>query len=277
MTRSAAAALFAVAALFGASCAAPRMKLPALGAGAPLADPSAELADATRACRQVSTMTAEVAVKGSIAHQRIRVRLLVGLQAPASAYMEGVAFGTSLFALTMGANDATVVLPRDNRVLPHGEPAAVLEALTGVPLSTPELRSTLTGCTSASSRAARMIDEKWIAIPGAASAGAAAEDVYLTRNGKDAPWQVAAIVHHDPAHGEWHAEYVNEMSGIPRTIRLFAADDRFDLTLDLMQVEINVTLRPDTFTPRIPPSAAPISIDELRDASGIAEPSTRDD
>jgi hypothetical protein len=278
MNKAAAVALFVVAALLGASCAAPRMKLPSLTAGSPAVDATAELTEASRVCRQVSTMTAEIGVKGSISHQRIRVRLLAGLQAPSSAYLEAVApFGAALFTLTMAANDATVVLPRENRVLRHGAPSAVLEALTGVPLDAADLKTTLTGCTSAPATGARSVDAKWIVLPDTSGSGGTRQDVYLTRPAKGGPWQIAAVAHHDAVHGDWHAEYSDVLDGLPRTIRLIAADDRFDLTLSLTQLETNVTLRDDTFTPRIPPSAAPITIEELRDASGIADSSTRDD
>ena len=42
---------------------------------------------------------------------------------------------------------------------------------------------------------------------------------------------------------------------------------RFDLRLDLSQVEVNADLDPSTFRVRIPAGTQPISIDELR-ASG---------
>ena len=48
------------------ACGAPLMKLPS-GAGAPAPDAAAAWSQATRACRAVRTLTAEIAVSGSVA------------------------------------------------------------------------------------------------------------------------------------------------------------------------------------------------------------------
>ena len=77
------AALLAAAAL-AASCGAPLMKLPA-GPGTPAPDVREAVAEATAACRSVSTITTEIAVNGSVAGHRLRGHLLAGLAAPASA------------------------------------------------------------------------------------------------------------------------------------------------------------------------------------------------
>ena len=75
-------ALAVAAALACASCGAPPlMKLPA-GPGAPAADAADVLFQATTACRAVRTLTAEIAVSGSVAGHRIRGRLLAGVSAP---------------------------------------------------------------------------------------------------------------------------------------------------------------------------------------------------
>ena len=39
-----------------------------------------------------------------------------------------------MFIFAAEQNDATLLLPRDERVLEHGRPDAVLETVTGVPL-----------------------------------------------------------------------------------------------------------------------------------------------
>ena len=59
----------------------------------------------------------------------------VGVAAPASARLEAVApFGPPLFIFAATDDDATLLLPRDERVLEHGRPAEVLDAVAGVPL-----------------------------------------------------------------------------------------------------------------------------------------------
>src|SRR5437867_1939423 len=109
-----------LAALASASCAVPFMKLPN-GPGVPAPNARAAFEEATNACRRVTTMTAEVAVVGTVGGRRLRARLLTGLRAPASARLEALApFGAPLFLLVAEGADATLLLPRDDRVLEHG-------------------------------------------------------------------------------------------------------------------------------------------------------------
>ena len=121
------------------------MKLPS-GPGGPASDAAPALADATRACRAVSTITAEIAGSGSVGGQRFRARLTAGLAPPASARLEAAApFGAPIFILVANGTDATLLLPHDDNVLEHGKPAEVLEALAGLPLDAAELRRALVG------------------------------------------------------------------------------------------------------------------------------------
>src|SRR5439155_5584581 len=128
------------------SCAPRLMRLPAT-AGTPATDGPDALADATSACRAVNSISAEIAVAGSVAGQRLRVRMTAGLAPPASARLEAAApFGGPIFIFAAVNDDATLLLPRDDRVLEHGRSEAVLEAVAGVPLDAAELREALTGC-----------------------------------------------------------------------------------------------------------------------------------
>ncbi len=49
---------------------------------------------------------------------------------------------------------------------------------------------------------------------------------------------------------------------------------RFDLRLALSQVEINGTLDPATFRVQVPAGAAPMTLEELRQAGPLAERSS---
>src|SRR6185436_10702890 len=114
------------------SCGAPMMKLPS-GPDAPAPDAADALTQATAACRAIRTLTAEVAAGGKAAGSRFRGRLSVGVAAPASARIEAVApFGPPVFIFTATDDDATLLLPRDDRALEHGRPAEVLNAVAGV-------------------------------------------------------------------------------------------------------------------------------------------------
>jgi hypothetical protein len=159
--------LWTIAVAAGASgCAAPLMNLPT-GPGVASPAGAAALADATAACSDVSTLTAEVTVSGSVGGNRMRGRLLAGVAAPASARLEAAApFGAPIFIFVARAGEATLLLVREDRVLDRGDPADVLEAVTGVPLSPADLRTTLTGCAAhADVAGARILDDEWLVIP----------------------------------------------------------------------------------------------------------------
>jgi hypothetical protein len=259
--------LAVAATLCCSACGAPLLKLPS-GPGAPATDAPAALADATAACVAVSTMSADIAASGTVDGQRTRGHLLTGLAAPASARLEAVApVGQPLFIFVARNDDATLLLPRENRVLEHGPPAALLEAVTGVPADPVELRETLTGCTqSARAPSGRSLGPDWRIVP------VGSTDVYLHRDPTLARWQLVAAVHRSPS-GEWRAEYRDFQAGLPRAIHLASADQkRFNLTLVLGQVALNEPLGPEVFRVEIPPSAERITLDDLRHARpGVRE------
>jgi hypothetical protein len=157
---------------------------------------------------------------------------------------------------------------RDGRVLERGRPDDVLEAVAGVPIGVSEWRATLTGCTAGTTDAAqgRQLGADWRLIP-LRSEG----EAFLHRPRASAPWQLVAVVH--PAEGGrpgWRREYHDFQNGLPRVVRVASAGDAasagFDLRLTLTQVEINQPLEADAFRLTIPPSATPITLEELRQA-----------
>ena len=242
------------AAITTLSCARPLVKLPT-GPGSPAPDAADALTDATASCRRISTFSAEAGVSGSVGRQRLRGNLFVGAALPASARIEAVApAGQPIFIFVATGNDATLLLPRDNRVLQHGRPAAVLEAVAGAPLDAVQLRETLTGCALAAREEGRQLGPAWRVVR------VGQTDVYLRREAAAGRWQLVAAVH-----PEWRAEYADFDGGSPRTVRLVNADGkRFDLRLKLSQVEANARLGPEVFRVQIPPDAEPITIEELK-------------
>jgi outer membrane lipoprotein-sorting protein len=252
-------------ALVTASCSAPLMKLPS-GPGGPAADSRDALAEATNRCRALSSLVAEVAVSGSAGGRRLRGRLHLGLQAPASARLEAVApFGQPLFILVARGNDATLLLPNDNRVLEHGRPGAVLEALTGVPLDATDLRLAMSGCTLGADPAkGQQLGNDWRMIPDGQDL------VYLQRSSQPASWRLVAVIHREAGQPEWRAEYRDFENGLPRSIHFASVEkNRFNLRLGLSQVETDSQLPAEAFLVRVPASADPISLDELRRAGPL--------
>jgi hypothetical protein len=265
---------FLLAALCCSACAPALMKLPS-GTGAPAADAADIVADATSACRGVSTLSTEIAVSGSVGGRGLRGRLLAGLAPPASARLEAVApFGQPLFIFVSRGGDATLLLPRDNRVLEHGQSDKVLEAIAGVPLDAAGLRTALTGCAIAPApERALQFGADWRMVPDGE------DQLYLHRESPSA-WRIVSTVHHAPSAGsgrpagDWRAEYRDFVNGVPRSIRFVSSDPkRFDLRLALAQVEMNTTLGDEVFRVQVPRDAEPITLDELRREGPLA-PST---
>lgn len=262
MTRQAALAL--ALSIVCTSCGAPLLKLPS-GPGAPASDGREAIDEATAACRRVSTITLEMSVAGSIAGKRARGRLIAGLARPASARLEAVApFGQPVFILAANGDDASLLLPRDDRVLEHGHPDEVLEAVAGVPLDAPGLLAVVTGCASVpDASGARALGDDWRVVP------AGADEVYVNRE-KAGPWRVVATRHHSAGAG-WRAEYRSFRDGLPQTIRLISARaGAFDVQLELSQIDVNMPLAADVFRVQVPASASPISLDELKASGPLA-------
>ncbi len=263
------APLALVAAFVTASCAASLTKLPA-GPGTPADDAVGVLAQALAACQRVNSLSAEVRVGGKAGRQRLRGRLVAGLVAPETAYLEAPApFGAPVFIFAANGDDATLLLPRDKRVLEHGRSADVFEAITGVPLSPSELRTTLTGCAEGPpvARAQRFGDD-WRFIPGSAPG---MHDLYLRRERPNAPWRLTAVIRHGPTR-TWRVDYGEFVNDLPCAIRLTSSDvPLLDIRLALSQVEVNAQLDPSTLRVQIPAGTAPITIDELREAGPLAE------
>jgi hypothetical protein len=249
-----------LAALAGCSACAPKlMKLPS-GPGTPATDVREAIAEATTACQNVRSLSAEVAVSGTIDSQRVRGRMLIGLASPDSARIEAVApFGQPVFILVAKNGDATLLLPRDQRVLEHGKPAEVLEAVAGIPLDAMDLRRALVGCGAALDAATgRSVGGDWRVVADGP------DEAYLRRDGKNGPWRIVAIVHKPQGRPPWRAEYKDFVDGLPHSVRL--AGTAFDLRLALSQVDVNVSLGDEVFRVQVPRSAAPITLDELKRA-----------
>lgn len=263
MSRPAAIAL--ASALLTSSCAGPLMKLPK-GPGVPVSDTSSALDQALARCRGVTTMSAEVALTGTVGGHRTRARLVVGVAAPDSTYIEAPAlFGAPIFLFSARGEDATLLLPRDRRALEHGRAAEVLEAIAGVPLTTADLHATLTGCAPGTPGPGEQRGADWRVVPGD-------RQLYLKREGASGPWRLVAVLYRAPGEGAWRAEYRDFQGNLPRTLRLISSDaKRFDLRLALSQVGVNAPLDPATLQVQVPPGVGPLTIEQLREAGPLAD------
>jgi hypothetical protein len=253
-------------AVASSSCAPALLRLPE-GPAVAARDGADVLAEAAKACSSITYMTSEIGVSGSLGGRRLSGRLLAGFAAPDSVHLDAVApFGESLFMFVARGGQATLLLPRDDRVLEGGEPAAVLEAITGIALDAAALRRVLTGCLiEPDPSSARQPAPDWRQIRDGDGEG------YFRR--EQGTWRLVASLRRATTGDEWRVEYRNFLGGIPRAIRLASLDRRrFDLRMELSQVEVNVPVSPDAFQLKIPPGVAPISLEELRRAGPLAAP-----
>jgi hypothetical protein len=235
--------------------------LPAAG-GVPIRDPAALLAQATAGCAGVRTLTAELALSGRVNGQRIRGRVLAGLSEPARMRLEGVApFGPPGFIVVATDASATLLLPRDERVLTGEPPDAVVEALAGVRLDADELRGVLAGCGGLprpAVRGERVGD--WLVLTLADDRRLFFRDDLL----------VAAVS------SELRVDYADFASGTARRLRVSSpvgADGgrRVDLVVAVNQLQTNVPLGDDAFKVEVPIAATPLTLEELRQAGPLGQ------
>ncbi len=249
-----------VLALTVSGCAA---RTPPRPVGAPAADPNAidAFTTATAACRGFRSLTGELALSGRAAGERIRGRVIAGLESGGSVRLEGVApFGPPVFILAGRAELATLLLPREHRVLRETAVAAVLERLTGLALGADDLRLMVSGCLA--DNAAPAEGKQW---PGGWQAVTLAPDrIAYLRLQQGRPVVVAAD------YGPWRLDYSEHVSGYPRVVRVRRTGDAtIDVTARVGELEVNTAINPLAFTLEVPADADPMTLDELRSVAPL--------
>jgi hypothetical protein len=252
------ALLLTIVSVASASCA-PRLVALPTGAGTPFPDYAAAYDQATDACRNIRTIAAVLSISGRAAGQRFRAKLDGGFEAPARVRLELPAPGRSIFVYVATAERATLVFPREGRVLRDAPPADTLEALAGVPLTPDDLRTIVTGCGFAGGQptGARAFDSRWVAV----ETGAATN--WLEQEA--GTWRLIASIEKGN-----EVRYSDFVSGRPETIRLRTTQPpQTDLTIRLSQVDINQPLDAAAFEADVPPGATPMTLEELRQAGPL--------
>jgi hypothetical protein len=238
-------------------------RVPIRPTGTAVPDPSATDAFtlATRACTGLKTVTAELRLSGRAGGERLRGTLHAGLAAPASLRFEAVApFGQPVFILAGRDNRATLLLPRDRRVLEDASVSDLLERLIGVGLNAGDLRYILTGCLAETPAPTdgRAWGRDWRAVTLAGGIVAYVRDV------AGAPVVVAAD------YKTWRVDYQAHQGGWPRQVRIRrAADDGVDLIAAVDQLQINVPLEDRAFVVETPAGTSPMTLDDLRSVAPL--------
>lgn len=240
-------------------------KRPALPTGPGTTFPGFDSAytQASAECAGITSLSAALGLSGRAGRTKLRGRIDAGFAAPADLRLEGVApFGKPVFVLVSRDGRATLVLPRDERVLRDAEPAAIVEALAGVPLGPAQLRALVAGCglDGGVPTAGRTYDGGWAAVD------AGDTTTYLLQI--EGRWRIAGATR-----GAMTIDYADFAGRRAQTVhvRTMPAPGTAvaDLTLRVSQLEINVPLERAVFEYGVPPGWAPLTLDELRRAGPL--------
>jgi len=249
--------------IIGAGGCAPKLTPLPGGPGTPVADYAAAYAAATERCRGVRTYAGVLDMSGRAGDTRIRGRVDAGFAASGLIRLEGrppaLAFGRPIFVLVGRPDDATLVLPRDDRVLTGASSEAIVEALTGVALTADELRAVVSGCGLGvvEPTAGRAYESGLVALDTGGST------TWLRNSG--GAWRPFATIR-----GPLEIRYEEFEGTYPTRIRIRTAPVnsgmQTDITLRASDVDINTELGPEVFREPVPDSAIPITLEELRRA-----------
>jgi hypothetical protein len=257
------AAVAAVLLLALAACAARAPRRPS-GAPRPAPDAVEAFRAATRACARLGPLTAELSLSGRAAGERLRGRVIAGLDVGGALRLEGLApVGPPVFILAGRSETATLLLPRERRVLADALVSAVLQRLTGLALGAADLRLILSGC---------LAEHPALADPRAWDGGWMAVRVDTDRTAYLRPVNGSVVVI-AADYGAWLVDYTDHAGGWPRTIRVRTATGEVDLTARIGELEVNVPIDPAAFTVTVPSDAEPMTLEELRSVAPFQQKS----
>jgi len=246
------------------ACAA---RTPPRPVGTPTPDPTAADAfiAATASCKGFRSIEGELSLSGHAGGERVRGRILTGLESGGAVRLEAVApFGAPFFVLAGRAERATLVLPREHRVLKDTAVRDVLERITGLSLGADDLRLIVSGCLvdTPSPSDGRQWGGGWKAV----TIGPGRVAYLRVQNGQ--PVLTAAD------YGPWHVDYSAHAAGFPRVIRIrnsAPGEAGIDITARVEQLQVNTQINPLAWRVDVPSDADPMTLDELRSIAPLAE------
>jgi hypothetical protein len=203
-------------------------------------------------------------LSGRAGSERIRGTLHTGLEAPAAVRFEAVApFGQPFFILAGRDNRASLLLPRENRILADASVPDLLERLTGLALNATDLRLILSGCLT--DRPEPSEGRSWPGGWRAVTLGAGVTAYLKTVNA--APTVVAAD------RGVWRIDYGTHQSGWPRTVRIRSAEPGvvIDISAAIEDLNLNTPIDDQAFSIAAPAGAMPMTIDDLRSVQPLRD------
>jgi hypothetical protein len=250
--------LIAALASVSAGCAS-RHFVPPVSAPAPFPEGAAAWDEATRVCRETSTLAGELRVSGRIGGQRVPTIVIgAAVEGAGNIALDARYAGASVFVLRGTHDHATLVLT-ERREIVTGRAEEILDALVGVPLGPARLLAILTGCVTSRREVTR--SER---VEAFARVGTDDATVYLTRT--ENHWRVRA-----GAFEGFVVDYRAFGADLPRRLAVRSVAGRapaVDLAIELAAYE-TTPRDPVVFRPVVPEGAAIISLDQLRDAGPL--------
>jgi hypothetical protein len=248
-------------------CAARKAFLPPPLTGRTPATP-VDLTAITQRCSELSSLASEAALSGRVGGRRVRGQLHLGVARGRGIRLEGIApFGAPIFTLAGTVERATLVLPRDSRVVADTPPAELIEALAGVALTPDDLLALLVGCLGLHDRTAPAADAfqdvghglVWVSTPETRT------EIWLNVTGAEP--RVIAV-----RRGDLLVDYAQPpgADGDTPQFRLVAGGGaKADLTLRMSQFEPKADLPDAAWRVDAPAGATPMTLDELRSAGPL--------
>lgn len=201
-----------------------------------------------------------MSLSGRAGGERVRGRILTGLESGGLVRLEAVApFGAPFFILAGRSERATLLLPRERRVLQDAAVRDVLERITGLALGADDLRLIISGCLveRVEPLDGRQWGDRWKAVT------IGPERVAYLRMQRGRAVLTAAD------YGPWHVDYAARAAGFPHLVRVRRGD--VDITARMEQLNVNTQIDPRAWAVAIPSDADPMTLDELGAIAPLAE------
>lgn len=255
--------LLLVSAVVATACA-PKFYTPPSGPGEPFAEAASVWQDLTARCRDARVFVAEVRVDGWVgaSRQRFSAALHTALTREDDIYLEVPGPGRSFVQMAGRADQAVLLLPRDERVL-RAPAREIVEALTGLRWGAVDLLNVLSGCVATPS----------MVVSGVTYGDRAAVDLgsgvqaWLRR--RDDGWHIDAATRDGLL-----VEYRASQGAFPTDVRVSATAPGVTplmLTYRLSQVQANIDLDARTFALTVPQTFTPMTLDDLRASRPLGE------
>lgn len=248
--------------LVASGCAA-RVFTPPTGPSAPFADAPAVWTHVTAACRDAQRYVAELRVQGWVGsrQQGISRTLHGAVTRGDDVYLELQIVGVTVFQMAGQHGQATILLPRDERVL-RAPTRDIVSALTGLHWGGRELLDVLSGCVAAP------IGDVTGERIGASVRVMLSPSTHAWLRERGGRWELEAAQIAD-----WVVEYRLYDGRWPREVRVTSTGATpLDLRFTLSQVQVNIDLPSTTFTLHVPERFVPMTIEELRSLGPLREP-----